>query len=196
MYTKRRPRQQGVATRHVLLQFASCLDVEADGPHVERVLAAAPGRLFVSFDCAEAAAAAAERLRGTVSCDASVPARERGIECCFCSCSSDHAQEQQEEKIAGVSLLETLDKNAPPGLLLQRDFVSIEEEQELIAFLDAQKWDDEIKRRVQHYGYSFDYKTRSVNPSFAHFTPIPDVLTRLFDRLVKAGMPGHPDQIS
>lgn len=60
-----------------------------------------------------------------------------------------------------------------PGLLLLQDFVSIEEEQVLMAVLNGPQapWAPSqttpsqtgaVKRRVQHYGYVFDYETADV----------------------------------
>ncbi|CAN0880218.1 Alkylated DNA repair protein ALKBH8 homolog [Linum grandiflorum] len=50
-----------------------------------------------------------------------------------------------------------------PGLYLLHDFVSVEEEQELLAAVDGRPWNNLSKRRVQHYGYEFCYDTRNVN---------------------------------
>ncbi|KAG9452913.1 hypothetical protein H6P81_005817 [Aristolochia fimbriata] len=50
-----------------------------------------------------------------------------------------------------------------PGLHLMRDFVSPEEEQELLVSVDARPWRKLAKRRVQHFGYEFLYQTRNVN---------------------------------
>eukprot|EP00395_MALV-II_sp_L67-2_P000132 gene132-334_t len=47
----------------------------------------------------------------------------------------------------------------PPGLVIELDFLSPAEESALIAWLDAQGWETSIKRRVQHYGFRFDYKS-------------------------------------
>jgi alkylated DNA repair dioxygenase AlkB len=64
---------------------------------------------------------------------------------------------------------------APHGKLLERkgdlpsdfvivpNFVSNAEESDLIARIDAAPWSDELKRRVQHYGYRYDYKARAIN---------------------------------
>ncbi|XP_077234781.1 RNA-binding (RRM/RBD/RNP motifs) family protein [Tasmannia lanceolata] len=62
-----------------------------------------------------------------------------------------------------------------PGLYLLHDFISINEERELLAAVDNRSWKSLSKRRVQHYGYEFLYETRNVNtkqflgelPSFA-----------------------------
>jgi hypothetical protein len=44
-----------------------------------------------------------------------------------------------------------------PGLGLIADFVSVEEELQLLAAVQAGPWDHLAKRRVQHYGFPFDY---------------------------------------
>ncbi|KAG6635940.1 hypothetical protein CIPAW_11G077800 [Carya illinoinensis] len=44
-----------------------------------------------------------------------------------------------------------------------QDFVSIKEEEELLAAVEAKPWKSLAKRRVQHYGYEFCYETRNVN---------------------------------
>ncbi|XP_016477646.1 alkylated DNA repair protein ALKBH8 homolog [Nicotiana tabacum] len=50
-----------------------------------------------------------------------------------------------------------------PGLYLIHDFISAEEEKELLAAVDTTPWQKLAKRRVQHYGYEFQYSTRNVN---------------------------------
>ena len=35
-----------------------------------------------------------------------------------------------------------------------------------IALIDSQKWNLDLKRRTQHYGYKYDYTARSVNASY------------------------------
>ncbi|ONK55728.1 uncharacterized protein A4U43_C10F390 [Asparagus officinalis] len=50
-----------------------------------------------------------------------------------------------------------------PGIYLVRDFVTAEQEQELLQAVDARPWKSLAKRRVQHYGYEFLYETRNVD---------------------------------
>jgi hypothetical protein len=52
-----------------------------------------------------------------------------------------------------------------PGLSLLLDFVSLSEEAELLAAVQCGQWELLAKRRVQHYGYPFDYV---VSPRHAH----------------------------
>ena len=37
------------------------------------------------------------------------------------------------------------------GASLYQEFISVDEEAELLAFLDSQPWDETIKRRTQHF---------------------------------------------
>ncbi|KAG6475085.1 hypothetical protein ZIOFF_064303 [Zingiber officinale] len=61
-----------------------------------------------------------------------------------------------------------------PGIYLVHDFITLEEEQELLAEVDSRKWINLAKRRVQHYGYEFLYKTcfilAYVSPQLRYFS--------------------------
>lgn len=52
---------------------------------------------------------------------------------------------------------------AIPGIYLVHDFITSQEEQELLAAVDCRPWKNLSKRRVQHYGYEFLYETRNVD---------------------------------
>ncbi|KAH9255092.1 hypothetical protein BASA81_006851 [Batrachochytrium salamandrivorans] len=47
-----------------------------------------------------------------------------------------------------------------PGLSLVEDFITEEEELAMCCELDAKPWDNRLSRRVQHYGFEFDYASR------------------------------------
>ena len=49
------------------------------------------------------------------------------------------------------------------GLELYPTFISIKEEKELLKFVDDSNWLNDLKRRVQHYGYKYDYRARKIN---------------------------------
>eukprot|EP00899_Mesostigma_viride_P012474 jgi/Mesvir1/21227/Mv06663-RA.1 len=66
-----------------------------------------------------------------------------------------------------------------PGLALYHDFVTPQEEQALLDFVDAHEWVHLAKRRVQHHGFAFDYQTRNVDPG----KPIPGGLPTPFRQL-------------
>lgn len=48
------------------------------------------------------------------------------------------------------------------GLIYIPDFISLEESLKLISYIESQSWSSELNRRVQHYGYRYDYKTRNL----------------------------------
>jgi hypothetical protein len=53
---------------------------------------------------------------------------------------------------------------AIPGLQLLHDFITPDQEQRLLAAVDAAPWQALAKRRVQHYGFDFKYDQRGVDP--------------------------------
>jgi len=48
------------------------------------------------------------------------------------------------------------------GLIYIPEYISKSQEQELIKNIDEQQWLNDLKRRVQHYGYKYDYKARTI----------------------------------
>jgi alkylated DNA repair dioxygenase AlkB len=50
------------------------------------------------------------------------------------------------------------------GLTYTKDYITLEQEQFLISQIDKQPWLSDLKRRVQHYGYKYDYKARKITP--------------------------------
>lgn len=75
------------------------------------------------------------------------------------------------------------------GLSYVPDFVTRHEESALIASIDAQPWLNDLKRRVQHYGYKYDYKARAMTND-AYLGPLPDLLKPVAQKL-----PFKPDQV-
>lgn len=51
------------------------------------------------------------------------------------------------------------------GLELYPDFITEKEEKELIKVIDNSLWLNDLKRRVQHYGYKYDYRARKIDNS-------------------------------
>lgn len=83
----------------------------------------------------------------------------------------------------------------PPGAIHVSNFLSNEEQAALAAVLDDGVWSTELKRRVQHFGYRYDYRARTVTDD-AYLGPLPDWLARLADRLVREGYFDRlPDQV-
>jgi len=70
----------------------------------------------------------------------------------------------------------------PPGAAYMPDFVTPDMAVSLVRNLDAMPWITDLKRRVQHYGYRYDYRARTVAED-SHLGALPDWLTRLGARL-------------
>lgn len=81
------------------------------------------------------------------------------------------------------------------GLTYIRDFISAQEQDFLLAQIDQQPWLNDLKRRVQHYGYKYDYKARPVGND-AYLGPLPDWLSSFSKKLHDNGIfPSIPDQV-
>jgi alkylated DNA repair dioxygenase AlkB len=81
-----------------------------------------------------------------------------------------------------------------PGLSLHENFLSKDEEQVLVRWIDEQPWLTELKRRVQHYGYRYDYKARRVNRSM-YLGVLPPALLALASKIKDNGLISFlPDQ--
>lgn len=83
----------------------------------------------------------------------------------------------------------------PSGATYTPDIFSREEADALVVGLDALTWSNELKRRVQHFGYRYDYRARTVTDD-AWFGPLPDWIAPLCRRLVDRGLFEEvPDQV-
>jgi alkylated DNA repair dioxygenase AlkB len=56
--------------------------------------------------------------------------------------------------------------NKIQGLNLYFDFINKQEELELLKKIDNSTWLNDLSRRVQHYGYKYDYRARKIDNSF------------------------------
>lgn len=82
-----------------------------------------------------------------------------------------------------------------PGLKYLTDYITKEEELELIAIIDKQPWLLDLKRRVQHYGYKYDYKNKAIDQSH-YLGPLPNWLNSLSKQLCTKGIfKVLPDQV-
>lgn len=54
-----------------------------------------------------------------------------------------------------------------PGLIYIPNFCSVAEQSILINEIDALPWCHDLKRRVQHYGYKYDYTKKLIDPTMA-----------------------------
>ena len=72
---------------------------------------------------------------------------------------------------------------AVPGLHYVPDYLAPDEQQQLLTAIDQQPWLHDLKRRVQHYGYRYDYTRRSIDDSL-YLGPLPLWSQSLTDRLL------------
>ncbi|PWA03443.1 hypothetical protein BB558_000385 [Smittium angustum] len=96
-----------------------------------------------------------------------------------------------------------------PGLYYKDDFLTIEEEQNLLELIGGNKiiddnqssdkpWSTIQNRKVQHYGYAFDYKRKHIGDgSQVSYKDIPDIIVNYINR-AKQEYPfiGDFDQLS
>ena len=82
-----------------------------------------------------------------------------------------------------------------PGLAYVPDFLDEDHERHLTDWIDRQEWSNELKRRVQHYGWRYDYGAREVDASM-RLGPLPQELAGLAERLFRENLvPRIPDQV-
>lgn len=72
-----------------------------------------------------------------------------------------------------------------PGLICVPGF--LKESRSLCDLLDRMPWLDDLSRRVQHYGWRYDFRSRSVDPD-AYLGPLPDFLQGVAEELFSAGL--------
>ena len=92
---------------------------------------------------------------------------------------------------------ETLARLRTIGVTYEPDFLSAEDADQLLADIDAQtdEWRDDLQRRVQHYGWRYDYKERAVTPDM-QIGPLPDFILPVANMLQERGwFDATPDQV-
>ena len=70
----------------------------------------------------------------------------------------------------------------PSGLYYAPSFLSVTDQRQLLEEIDANEWSLELKRRVQHYGYRYDYKARRIDQSM-HLGPLPALAISIVNML-------------
>jgi alkylated DNA repair dioxygenase AlkB len=71
----------------------------------------------------------------------------------------------------------------PPGLVYVRDWLSLADQSEIVADIDKRPFGTQLARRVQHYGFRYDYIDSSVQQQ-GSAPPIPSKIASLARRLV------------
>lgn len=81
------------------------------------------------------------------------------------------------------------------GLKYLPNFITQSDHNFLLKQIDIQPWLSDLKRRVQHYGYKYNYKARTIDHSL-HIGPLPnwasDLAYRLYDGNIISEL---PDQV-
>ena len=86
-------------------------------------------------------------------------------------------------------------EGAIAGLQYRLNYIDEATEAELLQWIDRQAWRRDLKRRVQHYGWRYDYKARRVAAEMK-IGRLPDLLMRLAQTLRRDGlMRDLPDQV-
>lgn len=83
----------------------------------------------------------------------------------------------------------------PPATHYMPDYVDEACELALLHAIDNSAWLGDLKRRVQHYGFRYDYRARRVTDE-TRLGPLPDWLEVLAGRLWKDSIfQAQPDQV-
>lgn len=97
--------------------------------------------------------------------------------------------------IQNIAAAEPANVSDIAGLSYIPNAIDEQTEQKLISIIDTQPWLADLKRRVQHYGWRYDYKARAVT-SELKLGPLPDWLASLAAKFHAHGqLPKMPDQI-
>ena len=85
--------------------------------------------------------------------------------------------------------------NSIKGFSYKEDYIDEWEQTQLLHHIDEQQWLSDLKRRVQHYGFKYDYKARQVNLDM-RIDHLPKWLQTLGRKLKEdCYMPKEPDQV-
>lgn len=81
------------------------------------------------------------------------------------------------------------------GLTYIQNFISREEEISLLDSINKETWLSDLKRRVQHYGYKYDYKKRNIDNSM-YLGELPSWTNFVTDRMSSLNLIDKtPDQL-
>jgi alkylated DNA repair dioxygenase AlkB len=78
-----------------------------------------------------------------------------------------------------------------PGFVYIPSFVDAAEQGRLVATIDRSPWQSTLRRRIQHYGYRYDYTRKTVGPD-AYLGPLPLWADALAIRLHAEGIAPQP----
>ena len=84
-----------------------------------------------------------------------------------------------------LPLIDTETGAAPIGLEYHPDFLAGSDEERLLAQIDNSEWLSDLSRRVMHFGYKYDYTSRSLDEA-ARIGPLPEWLAQLSHKVREA----------
>lgn len=85
--------------------------------------------------------------------------------------------------------------NQPSGLTYIPEYITLDEQSHLLNIINQQVWSTKLKRRVQHYGYRYDYKNGLLAAS-SYLGALPDWLQNIAERLFSDRLTAQlPDQV-
>jgi len=68
------------------------------------------------------------------------------------------------------------------GLILYNDVISKDDKNKIIEYLDNKTWSNVLKRRTQHYGYEYNYKSKNPKPTQPLAGPLLEIANLLKDQ--------------
>jgi alkylated DNA repair dioxygenase AlkB len=94
------------------------------------------------------------------------------------------------QKAGGMGSIE-----GPAGLALLENFITVSEENFLLKQVDDAAWRADLLRRVQHYGYRYDYRARTIDRSM-YLGELPEWTSQLMEKFRSIALfPEPPDQL-
>ncbi|GCE31849.1 alpha-ketoglutarate-dependent dioxygenase AlkB [Dictyobacter alpinus] len=82
------------------------------------------------------------------------------------------------------------------GLTYHEAYLAEKEQAALISLIDQQSWITDLKRRVQHYGYRYDYTRHTATSPQLYLGSLPEWLATVAQRLHADGFVAQvPDQV-
>jgi len=83
-------------------------------------------------------------------------------------------------------MFENLSEINIPGLSYIENYIDNDEAIKLLSLIDEKSWLSDLKRRVQHYGYKYDYLSKSIDNKH-YLGPLPSWLMKLSEQLHEQG---------
>jgi alkylated DNA repair dioxygenase AlkB len=108
---------------------------------------------------------------------------------------SDRRTDWEENVSLGYPFNVIRDEVINKGMNYVSDFLSLSEQDDVLREVDLQPWRSDLKRRVQHYGYRYDYKARRVDRSM-FLGALPPFAISVANRMIERSLfPQLPDQL-